>query len=76
MDLTETGRMLNRLPVDPRIGRMIVAANDEHCLSDILIIASAAWKSAIRATGPSRSSRRPTKRTSSSSSKAPILCPY
>jgi len=39
--LTETGRLLTKLPVDPRIGRMIVAAHDEHCLSDILIIASA-----------------------------------
>ncbi|QDT54968.1 ATP-dependent RNA helicase HrpB [Caulifigura coniformis] len=39
--LTETGRLLTKLPVDPRIGRMIAAAHDEHCLSDILIIASA-----------------------------------
>ncbi|HVJ87361.1 MAG TPA: ATP-dependent RNA helicase HrpA [Caulifigura sp.] len=39
--LTEVGRLLTKLPVDPRIGRMIAAAHDEHCLSDILIIASA-----------------------------------
>ncbi len=39
--LTEMGRKLSRLPVDPRIGRMIYAADDENCLSEILIIASA-----------------------------------
>lgn len=39
--LTELGRRLSRLPVDPRIGRMIFAADEENCLSEILIIASA-----------------------------------
>lgn len=39
--LTQLGRKLSRLPVDPRIGRMIFAADDENCLSEILIIASA-----------------------------------
>jgi ATP-dependent helicase HrpA len=39
--LTEVGKLLTKLPVDPRIGRMIAAAHEEHCLSDILIIASA-----------------------------------
>ena len=39
--LTEMGRRLGRLPVDPRIGRMIFAADEENCLSEILIIASA-----------------------------------
>jgi ATP-dependent helicase HrpA len=39
--LTDIGRLLTKLPVDPRIGRMIAAAHEEHCLSDILIIASA-----------------------------------
>jgi ATP-dependent helicase HrpA len=39
--LTDLGRKLGRLPVDPRIGRMIYAADDENCLSEILIIASA-----------------------------------
>ncbi len=40
-ELTEIGRLLTRLPVDPRIGRMIAAAEHEHCLADLLIIASA-----------------------------------
>ena len=39
--LTEMGRKLARMPVDPRIGRMIFAADDENCLSEILIIAAA-----------------------------------
>ena len=40
-ELTEIGRQLSRLPVDPRIGRMILAANEESCLSEVLIIAAA-----------------------------------
>lgn len=39
--LTDLGRKLSRLPVDPRIGRMILAAEDEQCLAEVLIIASA-----------------------------------
>jgi len=39
-DLTEIGRRLARLPVDPRIGRMILAAVDEGCLPEVLVIAS------------------------------------
>ncbi|MDP6445179.1 MAG: ATP-dependent RNA helicase HrpA [Pirellulaceae bacterium] len=40
-ELTDLGRQLSRLPVDPRIGRMILAAEDEHCLHEVLIIAAA-----------------------------------
>lgn len=39
-ELTQTGRTLSRLPVDPRIGRMILAGIDEHCLYEILVIAA------------------------------------
>jgi ATP-dependent helicase HrpA len=39
--LTDTGRQLARLPVDPRIGRMILAAREEGVLHDVLIIAAA-----------------------------------
>lgn len=39
--LTETGQALARLPVDPRLARMILAAKDHECLAEILIIASA-----------------------------------
>ena len=40
-ELTEIGRRLSRLPVDPRIGRMILAASEEGCLHEMLIIAAA-----------------------------------
>jgi len=40
-ELTEIGRELARLPLDPRIGRMLVAARAERCLSQVRIIAAA-----------------------------------
>ncbi len=39
--LTGLGRRLARLPVDPRIARMIVAADEWNCLDSVLVIASA-----------------------------------
>jgi len=39
--LTKLGRRLSRLPVDPRLGRMLLAAADEGCVSEMLIIVSA-----------------------------------
>ncbi|WP_081636099.1 ATP-dependent RNA helicase HrpA [Pandoraea sp. SD6-2] len=39
--LTPLGRELARLPLDPRVGRMILAARDHQSLSEVLIIASA-----------------------------------
>ncbi len=39
--LTAIGRSLSRLSVDPRIGRVIIAAKDKNVLSEVLIIASA-----------------------------------
>lgn len=38
--ITETGLQLAKLPLDPRVGRMILAAKREACLKEILIIAS------------------------------------
>ncbi len=38
--LTAIGRDLARIPVDPRIGRILLAARDQHCLDEALIIAS------------------------------------
>lgn len=40
-ELTDVGRTLSKLPVDPRIGRMILAADDEGALRDVLPIAAA-----------------------------------
>jgi len=39
--LTPIGRQLAKLPLDPRVGRMILAAQDNVCLSEMLIIAAA-----------------------------------
>ncbi|RZA32114.1 MAG: ATP-dependent RNA helicase HrpA [Lysobacteraceae bacterium] len=40
-DLTPLGRKLAKLPLDPRVGRMILAAVDNDCLTEMLIVASA-----------------------------------
>ncbi|MBC01679.1 MAG: ATP-dependent RNA helicase HrpA [Phycisphaerae bacterium] len=37
---TALGRDLARLPIDPRIGRMVLAGIDEECLPELLVIAS------------------------------------
>ena len=38
--LTEIGHQLARLPVDPRIGRMLIAGHRHACLHEILVIAA------------------------------------
>jgi ATP-dependent helicase HrpA len=40
-ELTAIGRELAKLPLDPRIGRMLLGARDQHCLAEVLVIASA-----------------------------------
>ncbi|AOZ06925.1 ATP-dependent RNA helicase HrpA [Cupriavidus malaysiensis] len=40
-ELTPVGRQLAKLPLDPRVGRMILAARDHQCLREVLVIASA-----------------------------------
>ena len=39
--LTGVGRRMARLPVDPRLARMVLAANERGCLQEILVITSA-----------------------------------
>ena len=39
--LTDIGKKLARLPVDPRLGRMILAAGQHGCVREVLIIAAA-----------------------------------
>ncbi|MDQ0139366.1 ATP-dependent helicase HrpA [Cupriavidus necator] len=39
--LTATGRQLAKLPLDPRVARMILAAREHQCLREVLVIASA-----------------------------------
>ena len=40
-DLTELGRDLAKLPIDPRIGRMLIEAKRQDCLTEMLIICAA-----------------------------------
>ncbi|SHF06106.1 ATP-dependent helicase HrpA [Modicisalibacter ilicicola DSM 19980] len=39
--LTSTGRRLARLPIDPRLARMVLAGAERECLRDVLIVVSA-----------------------------------
>ena len=39
--ITETGRRLAQLPVDPRVGRMILQAATEGCVREVLVLAAA-----------------------------------
>jgi ATP-dependent helicase HrpA len=39
--LTKVGRALSELPVDPRLGRMVIEAASRGCLAEVLVIASA-----------------------------------
>ena len=39
--LTRLGRELAKLPVDPRIGRLLLAAREYHCLAEMVILAAA-----------------------------------
>ncbi len=40
-ELTPIGKQLSRLPLDPRVGRMILEARERGALSEVLVIASA-----------------------------------
>ena len=39
--LTDIGRQLARLPLDPRLARMVVAAEEFGCVRDVLVVAAA-----------------------------------
>src|SRR6185369_8871782 len=39
--LTRLGQELARLPVDPKIGRLLLAAREFHCLTEMVILAAA-----------------------------------
>ncbi|MDB5815239.1 MAG: putative ATP-dependent helicase [Rhodocyclales bacterium] len=40
-ELTAIGKELAKLPLDPKIGRMLLAARDRNCLHEVLVIAAA-----------------------------------
>ena len=39
--ITELGRKLSKLPVDPKLGRILLAGAEEHCLTEIAVIVAA-----------------------------------
>ncbi|WP_050759457.1 ATP-dependent RNA helicase HrpA, partial [Luminiphilus syltensis] len=39
--LTATGRQMARLPIDPKLGRILIAAHESKCLAEVMIIVSA-----------------------------------
>lgn len=39
--LTENGKLMARIPIDPRLSRMLIEAKKEGCLKEMLVIASA-----------------------------------
>ena len=39
--LTENGRLMAKIPIDPRLSRMLIQAKEEGCLKEIVIIAAA-----------------------------------
>jgi ATP-dependent helicase HrpA len=40
-ELTETGRMMARIPLDPRLSRMLIEARKEGCVEEMVVIAAA-----------------------------------
>ena len=50
--LTKVGRRLARLPVDPRLGRMVLEAERHGCVAEVLVIAAGAVDP-----GPARAAR-------------------
>ncbi|MCA0330765.1 MAG: ATP-dependent RNA helicase HrpA [Actinobacteria bacterium] len=41
LQLTEIGRRLARLPLDPRLGRMVIEAEKQDCVAEVLVVVSA-----------------------------------
>ena len=39
--LTENGRIMSRLPIDPRLSRMLIEAGKENCLAQVAVIGAA-----------------------------------
>ena len=39
--LTNVGRLLAKMPLDPRVGRILLAARDQQCLREMLVITAA-----------------------------------
>jgi len=52
--VTEIGRKLGRWPVSPRVGRMLIEADRNGCLADVLIIAAALEAQDVRLRPPEK----------------------
>jgi ATP-dependent helicase HrpA len=63
------GVELSRLPLDPRVGRMILEARDRGALDEVLVIASALSVQDVRDRPMEAHSSRPTRRTPSLTTK-------
>ncbi len=50
--LTKIGQQLGRLPCDPRVGRMLLAAHEHNVLGDVLVIAAALESQDVRLRPP------------------------
>ncbi len=50
--LTKIGEQLGRLPCDPRVGRMLLAAHEHNVLGDVLVIAAALESQDVRLRPP------------------------
>ena len=64
--LTPLGRRLARLPVDPRLGRMVLEADRNGCVAEVLVIAAALSIQDPRERPAGPASRPPTRRTAGS----------
>ena len=64
--LTRIGRELGRLPVDPRVGRILLAAEENGCLAEVLPIAAG-----LEVQDPRE--RPPEKRDAADQAHAPLL---
>jgi len=58
-ELTASGRQLARLPVDPRVGRMLLKAGELNCVAEVLIIAAGLSVADVREHRPGQSGPLP-----------------
>jgi ATP-dependent helicase HrpA len=56
--LTTLGHFMAKIPLDPRISRMLIEAQKERCISDILVIAAALSIQDPQGTSIGKSQRR------------------
>ena len=71
--LTTIGRRLARLPIDPRLGRMVLESERHGCAREVLVIASGLSIQDPRS-DPRSSARRPTSSTTASGSTVRTCC--